>query len=148
MLELWTSWLLFISRWQTFSSNLSRFLNLSFWIWSEGLHLNRILQSVLHLTTTIIHKTHVYYSSSLSMSLRPSENTQIRLCKKCSAAQCFLLNHGSNKYLVVTFAIAYNLIIQMQETQVFFPSSCCDSSPPLCLKRAPRLFRGEQKPSP
>ena len=41
MLELWSSWLLFISRWKTFSSKLSRCLNLCFWIWPEGLHLDR-----------------------------------------------------------------------------------------------------------
>lgn len=65
--------------------------------------------SAFHLAPVITHKIHVDYSSSLTMSLRPSENTQIRLCKKCSATQHFLLKHGSKKCLVVIFTIAYKL---------------------------------------
>jgi len=58
MLVLWSSWLLFISRWQTFSAKLSRCLKLCFWIRPVGLHLLRALQSVLHLTLVTIHKIH------------------------------------------------------------------------------------------
>lgn len=129
ILKWWFSRLLFISRWQTFSSKLSRYLNTCFWIFPEGLRLDQALQSVLHLTPVIIHKIQVDYSSPLTVSLRTSENTQIKLCKKCSATQNFLLKHGAKKCLAVIFTIACKLnILQMQENQICFPSSCWGSS--------------------
>lgn len=128
ILKWWSSWLLFISRWQT-SSKFSRCLNTCFWVFAEGLHLDQALQSVLHLTPVIIQKIRVHYSSPLTMSLRTSENAQIRLCKKSSATQNFLLKHGAKKCPAVIFTIACKLnILQMQENQICFPSSCWGSS--------------------
>jgi len=62
------------------------------------------------------------------ISLRASENTQIRLCKKCSATQYFLLKDGSKKCLVVILTTAHKLNNLMQEIQICFPSSCWGSS--------------------
>lgn len=57
------------------------------------------------------------------MALRPSEHIWIRLCKKCSATQHFLLKHSPKKCLVATYTITY-----MQEIQICFLSSCWESS--------------------